>query len=105
MCLGLLHLCILMCHLGKDPLYSLVGDEHLSDPQRRLLVAFYFPFVLWADDGLANSFWRGRGGGGVEREREGEQLGGTERDSRGGREGERSFAFPCLKELGAESQT
>ena len=49
-----------MCHLGKDPTHLFVGDKHLPDAQKRLLVAFCFPFLFWADDGLAHCFWRER---------------------------------------------
>ena len=49
-----------MCHLGKDPTHLFVGDKHLPDTQKRLLVAFCFPFLFWADDGLAHCFWRER---------------------------------------------
>ena len=50
-----------MYHLGKGPTYLFVGDKHLSATQKRLLVAFYFPFLFWADDGLAHCFWRESG--------------------------------------------
>lgn len=43
---------------GTHPLAQ--GDKHLSHIQKRLLVAFYFSCVFWADDGLANCFWRER---------------------------------------------
>lgn len=52
------------CHAGRQPAYLFMEDKHLSERYTgRPLVAFYFPFVFWADDGLANCFWPREGEG------------------------------------------
>lgn len=42
---------ILTCHLARSSTHLLMGDKHLSDTQKRLVVTFYFPFVFRTDDG------------------------------------------------------
>lgn len=56
--MGLVHI-YYRCHAGRQPAYVFMEDKHLSERcTGRLLVAFYFPFVFWVDDGLAHCFWQ-----------------------------------------------